>query len=900
MANLVNSLFKIDAAEGLVRYTNTVKPYHSKILDVLIEYVYKEDIRVKVKEGWNWNVAIDKTPNRCVFDVIESSSVHKQFIITGHHQERFLAGSRFVYTGTDGATGVYIIGSTANSIVVSPTDLYTTAITTVTPRAVPTIIYNNGIVAGTVQIDITPQYRIIGAASGIVSPSWIVEGDVTTDFIVGEQLIVADAAPHNPDASIYTITNTTLGYAPNVDVRQTPSTEYTIVGVTPTRLGLTGTILYPGQWIINGSHAGKFVVGSHFNVSNPSGGSYVVASAINTRYEELNLMATSVIASFGIDRLTVVTILPTQEIPPAAPPVGVLTYPALPKYEIVGVPPSQDGWIIAGHYDTRFVTNDVFFVTDNTDSPSNSQYFVETAVYNSTLNTTTIYIKNSSMSVSAQPNGIVTHSTRLSTIISVTEPIFAALSGYKAFGTGTLRYIPRIATQIVEPTSPIVGMVWVNPVTNVSKRWESLAGWVHNYTSTNYSWGLGSAQPAQLIVTSAVSQIDSPLLPLYSKSNSFVVDTTTSFGSFAFTTVSTQSNEFMFSQSYAIIGVDSSTNRWIVTGVVDVIPGESIYITSSTNRQGLGKYVVSHTNQLTSTTTEIFVTKQISRLASADGHLSVPTNISNVPHWVEGTRVKVSSTMLLPNPLLTQHVYYFIPVIAPFVGVDENGNDVETPAVFALSTTRHPHGYDDYVDVTTFGAGVLTITQDELYVPGSQITITDSFMSRNNGDYTILNAINETSTTTRLFVKQRVKSTTPATSTNDGVLTYDLDSHVYSSLTRQDCGKPDRSELYVASSITEYIEFVFSMDVYDHIGTSVYENEPTNTNALSAGFDLPSYDISGYDGDLTLSTNRSSFGSMGGSSVHSIFPMGFDTQFFGMGGLDENTSTVSKYYGRSA
>ena len=913
MANLVNSLFKIDAAEGLVRYTNTVKPYHSKILDVLIEYVYREDVRVKVKEKWNWDVTIDKTPDRCVFDVMSSDNEHNLFVIRGHNQERFLAGSRFIYTDIDGTTGVYIIGAALNSTIIAPTDPYTTVITTISPRIVPQHTYDGVALYGTIQSAVTPEYQIIGAIAGTVSPAWIVEGDNTTDFMVGEQVIIANATPHALGAGIYTISNVAQGYVPNVDVNQTingvkltnHSPDYNIVGVTPTHFNLAGTVLFPGQWIIEGHHADVFVVGSHFNVNNPTGGSYVVALAENKLYSNLDLSVTATITSFGITDITVVTIQATQELSATSQPTGVLQYPALPQYEIVGVDTSTNTWIVAGQYADRFVLSDAFFVTDNLDSASNGQYLVNTSIYDVVTNTTHIHVYGS-LSSSAQPEGMITHPTIASTIISVVEPIFTNTSltehhtpaqyYYKAFGSGVLRYLPQIITQVVEPVTTVVGLAWINPITNVSKRWTS-TGWVHNYTNTNYSWSLGYSQPSQIIIKSAVSQIDSPLAPLYNKSNSFLVNTPT-LTPYTFTATSTQSNQMMFSQSFTVVGVDSNVNKWTVVGDVSVIPGESIYITSSTNRQGLGRYVVKTLPIPSGGYTDIYVTKQISRLATPDGELSVPTNIGNIPHWVEGTRVNVSSTRLLPNPLLTQHTYYFIPVIAPFVGLDSLGNAVETPAVFALSKVRIPRGYDDYVDITTFGTGILSITQDELYVPGSRIIVKDSFLNRNDGDYTIIKTVKETSTT-RLYVKQRVRSTTPILSTNDGVLAYDLDSHVYSSLTERECTGLQRSELYAAASITEYIEFVFSIDNFDRIGTSLYENEPSNIDANSGRFDVPQYDMVGYDGNLALTTDMSSFGSIGNTSVHSVFPIGFDTQFFGMGGIDENTSTVAKYYSRT-
>ena len=60
MTNLVQSLFRIDPTEGLVQYANAVKPYHSKILDVLVEYIYSEKVDVTMKERWSWKMTFDR------------------------------------------------------------------------------------------------------------------------------------------------------------------------------------------------------------------------------------------------------------------------------------------------------------------------------------------------------------------------------------------------------------------------------------------------------------------------------------------------------------------------------------------------------------------------------------------------------------------------------------------------------------------------------------------------------------------------------------------------------------------------------------------------------------------------------------------------------------------------
>ena len=457
--------------------------------------------------------------------------------------------------------------------------------------------------------------------------------------------------------------------------------------------------------------------------------------------------------------------------------------------------------------------------------------------------------------------------------------------------------MPLVFNQITQPSTTVVGAVWIDPVTNISKRWTN-DGWVHNYTPTQYSWFTDSVNPKQLIVKQAVSQHPDSLDPLHGLSNTMVVNTTNVFKSYTFATTSTQANQLSFARPYTIVGVDPVANKWIVAGNVTTSgetplkPGETIYITSSSTTQGLGRYVVQSVNVLAATS-EVFVTRQISRLATGDGLLTVPTQFNRTPKWVAGTRVKASSTGVLPNPLLASQEYYFIPVIKPYEDAT-----IETPPIFALSKVRHPQKHEDYVDITSFGSGVLSITQDEVYVPGSKVTIRDSWNGKNNGSYTILQTENLSPTETRLYFVERVPSTTPQGVTNDGVLEYDLDSHVYSSLTESKCVTREQTELYAATRITELIQFEFSIEQFDFVTAALRENEPYSAFMRQLGYDVPGHDESGFDGDIVITTTMAAHGSGLTTPVHSMVPIGFDTQFFDIGGIDENTQTVAKRYGK--
>lgn len=62
---LSNALFRIDPTQGLVQYTEAVKPYHTKIVEVLIEYVYKERVAATILEKHSWHIEF-KRPDKDV------------------------------------------------------------------------------------------------------------------------------------------------------------------------------------------------------------------------------------------------------------------------------------------------------------------------------------------------------------------------------------------------------------------------------------------------------------------------------------------------------------------------------------------------------------------------------------------------------------------------------------------------------------------------------------------------------------------------------------------------------------------------------------------------------------------------------------------------------------------
>lgn len=84
------ALNAINPTEGFVSYVQDVKPYHSKILEVLIEYVYKENIVTTVTEGQNWTISLVRpdtgVTTTCGYGVIWDSLVVSDYPTVTIHQ----------------------------------------------------------------------------------------------------------------------------------------------------------------------------------------------------------------------------------------------------------------------------------------------------------------------------------------------------------------------------------------------------------------------------------------------------------------------------------------------------------------------------------------------------------------------------------------------------------------------------------------------------------------------------------------------------------------------------------------------------------------------------------------------------------------------------------------------
>lgn len=58
MADLNQALFRIDPTEGLLQYVQAVKPFHSKVLDVFVEYIYSEALNANITDSKHIEVGL--------------------------------------------------------------------------------------------------------------------------------------------------------------------------------------------------------------------------------------------------------------------------------------------------------------------------------------------------------------------------------------------------------------------------------------------------------------------------------------------------------------------------------------------------------------------------------------------------------------------------------------------------------------------------------------------------------------------------------------------------------------------------------------------------------------------------------------------------------------------------
>lgn len=245
--------------------------------------------------------------------------------------------------------------------------------------------------------------------------------------------------------------------------------------------------------------------------------------------------------------------------------------------------------------------------------------------------------------------------------------------------------------------------------------------------------------------------------------------------------------------------------------------------------------------------TIITVNEPMSSAAQSNGKANIQDEIALVPRWALGTKVRISTTGTLPEPLNASDVYYFIP--SKEIGI------------FNLSKKAYPNSIMDLIDLTSLGDTVISISRAELFYPGAIVKVSGTYHSRNDATYYV-RTVNTEGSLLRVSVMQKIPQSTPPGILIDG--TMKLDDAVGYDHPRF-CAIIQAPELYVDTFIHERLLFEFDIQLSDSISTLITED-----------------DVGVYGNRDPLSFTTSA------PDTHSILPMGYDVQFFDVGGIDED------------
>jgi hypothetical protein len=330
-----------------------------------------------------------------------------------------------------------------------------------------------------------------------------------------------------------------------------------------------------------------------------------------------------------------------------------------------------------------------------------------------------------------------------------------------------------------------------------------------------------------------------------------------------FYTTSFNSNSFRLCTSFPITASNTNDRSFTVSGNLAglVTPG----LTVGLNIERLSGGVVNKTYVVSTVTpvlgnTIVVVTEPIPAQIIFPATLAVFTSVEDIPSWLtKPTKVNVSSINGdLPTPIQYNRQYYVVPG--------------STPGIFNLSATRYPTKYADYADIFDYGTGLLGIQQAEPFVPGDSVEIGSTYLSRNNGRYTIRYMLENAGEFT-LIMNEPVPNTTPVGLMTDGSM-YPASSGFD---TATECELTSAPDLYGRGRVSEVLSFQFGLG-FDEDWTGEAIENPLSGGFSTSGWGSPDgYDVDGLNFNATTTQTTSLI----------LTPAGFDTLFFDVSAFDD-------------
>lgn len=182
MANLIESLFRVDPTEGLVQYAKVVKPYHTKILDVLVEYIYTEKASVTINEKWEWTLQLGE-PDA---DVIRMCGY-------GLVWDAFRSNETNPSTTIISAESNTSLGVPSNTFLIEPSlgSPYTVLVTNLQSN----------------QLTFVRPYVTVGVNPAL--KKWTAQGNLSSNLSVGQKIYIRENSGFGADKE-YTVVSFTL------------------------------------------------------------------------------------------------------------------------------------------------------------------------------------------------------------------------------------------------------------------------------------------------------------------------------------------------------------------------------------------------------------------------------------------------------------------------------------------------------------------------------------------------------------------------------------------------------------------------------------------------------------------------------------------------------------------
>ena len=112
-----SSTIQQDPVQGLVDYVLDIKPYHTKIVEVLIEYIHTDPINVTIAEDFKlgidaemisitpaydcgFGVVYDPAAPSTFYPIVSYDGTYNTFTVAGNYTSNFVYGYPFVVSGT--------------------------------------------------------------------------------------------------------------------------------------------------------------------------------------------------------------------------------------------------------------------------------------------------------------------------------------------------------------------------------------------------------------------------------------------------------------------------------------------------------------------------------------------------------------------------------------------------------------------------------------------------------------------------------------------------------------------------------------------------------------------------------------------------------------------------------